>query len=89
MDLFCLGEGLLRLAKALREYIAQIDPQDPGTDNREYQHAAFRQFVLWQYGHLGAGNRVDIPSCCVVYPRKISRPTEQLHRLHPKQTVKD
>jgi P2X purinoceptor 7 len=35
----------------------------PANDN--FRHAAYRQFVLWRYEHLGSGNRVVIPSCVV------------------------
>ena len=37
--------------------------EQPGNDN--LRHAAYRQFVLWRFGHLGSGNRVVIPSCVV------------------------
>lgn len=46
------------LARQLRhEYLGLEDLQD----NREYRHAAYRQFVAaWRADH-----RVVIPSCCV------------------------
>ena len=31
----------------------------------ELRHTAYRQYVLWKYGHLGRGNRVVVPSCSV------------------------
>lgn len=66
MEAFILEEGVLRLARRLwNDLRALFDESVPGDDNRQFRHAAYRQYVAWQYGRLGFGNRVVIPSCVV------------------------
>ncbi|KAG5269915.1 hypothetical protein AALO_G00186560 [Alosa alosa] len=66
MAYYVLDEGVLRLARrAWNDIFAINDHQEPGEEQRQYRHSAYRQFVLWQYGRLGIGNRVVIPSGCV------------------------
>ncbi|XP_055039100.1 uncharacterized protein [Misgurnus anguillicaudatus] len=66
MELYILEEGVLRLARRIWNDIRAVqDLPDLGENHRQFRHAAYRQFVVWQYGALGHGNRVVIPSCCV------------------------
>ena len=44
------------------EYCNQHD--DPNNADT-LRHMAYRKFILWKLGYMGAGNRVVIPSCVV------------------------
>lgn len=59
----CLDEAVLALARLYREDVLAL-PADENY-NRANRHAAYRQFILWTYGKLGAGQRKVIPSCVV------------------------
>ena len=67
MDVYILEEGVLTFAVGIwNDVRAQVAAANHNDRNRQYRHAAYRQFVWWQYGVLGAGNRVVVFSCCVI-----------------------
>ena len=66
IEAYILQEGVLRLARQIWNDIQTVaDLLDPGESNIQFRYAAYRQFVVWQYGALGQGHRVVTPSCCV------------------------
>lgn len=66
MDAFILQSGVLRMAQRMwNDSRALEDANTPGESHRQFRFAAYRQYVIWQYGQLGQGHRVVIPSCCV------------------------
>ena len=42
----------------------------PMYENNAMRHAAYRQYIMWQHGHVGAKKRIVIPSCCVLEIRR-------------------
>ena len=58
-----LDANVLHLAMQYREDVLVLDNV---RNNEQFRHAAYRQYVLWQHGRLGQGNRRVIPSCCVI-----------------------
>ena len=58
-----LDANILDIAMRYREDVLVLNNN---RNNENFRHAAYRQFVLWQHGRLGRGNRRVVPSCCVL-----------------------
>ncbi|XP_069139074.1 P2X purinoceptor 7-like [Argopecten irradians] len=62
-DVLVMDDAVLALARLYREDVFAL-PGDVDL-NRANRHTAYRQYVLWQFGRLGAGIRKVVPSCAV------------------------
>ena len=91
MGVYIIQEGVLQLAVGIwNDVRAQAVAQHPGARNRQFHHAAYRQFVMWQHGLLGAGNRVFVPSCCVLVIRhRYPDPNGQYSKFMPISIVQE
>lgn len=58
-----LSRRALQLAVANHNDIFVLN--DDHNSNATLRHMAYRLYVLWRFGYLGAGNRVIIPSCVI------------------------
>ena len=37
-----------------------------GRSNAEFRHLYYREVIRIMYGHLGVGNRREVPKCCLI-----------------------
>ena len=58
-----LDEAVLALGRLYRREILVFN--DDADWNKANRHQAYRQYILWTHGRLGAGDRRVIPSCSV------------------------
>ena len=65
MDHFILDEAILHLQQLMRNDFLALRAVDVEDINKSHRHAAYRLFILWQYGRLTLGDRRVIPSCAV------------------------
>ena len=42
---------------------SRVFNDEPTLENSKFCNQAYRNFVLWQHGKLGRGNRVRVPAC--------------------------
>ena len=76
VELYLLDPGILGLSQLYR---CDLVTEDPVHTNASRRHDAYRQYVLWRHGRLGAGVRRVISSCMVWRIRVGHGSFERLH----------
>ena len=61
-DTVVLNRDVLSVAIEAR---SDVFADDPECTPASYRKAAYRQFVIWQHGHLGRNNQRVVLSCIV------------------------
>jgi hypothetical protein len=56
---------VLHLQHLYRNDVFALHAQEDDDVNKAYRHAAYRQYILWQFGRLTQSDRRVIPSCIV------------------------
>ena len=85
-----LDSAVLPIARNFRNdvYTLPQEEEEEADENKAMRHAAYRQFVLWQFGKLGTGDRSVIPSCCIWKIRdKYRDPFDQYTGFHPSRIL--
>ena len=66
-----LDANVLDIAMRYREDVLVLDHP---RNNENFRYAAYRQYVLWQHGRLGQGNRRIIASCVLAIRARYPSP---------------
>ena len=90
-----LDSAVLAIARNFRNDVYTLpqeeeeeEEEEEADENKAMRHAAYRQFVLWQFGKLGTGDRSVIPSCCIWKIRdKYRDPFDQYTGFHPSRIL--
>ena len=83
-----LDSAVLPIARNFRNDVYALPQEEEADENKAMRHAAYRQFVLWQFGKLGTGDRSVIPSCCIWKIRdKYRDPFDQYTGFHPSRIL--
>nr|XP_034300600.1 P2X purinoceptor 7-like [Crassostrea gigas] len=77
----CLRHDVLEVANILNWSFRTN--QDPSYQLSTFRNQAYRNFVLWQHGRLGAGRRIPVPACvCVAVRRRFPEASGQYRGYH-------
>ena len=59
----CLNRNVLGVNMRVREdELANLEDRS----NANYRHYSYRNYIYWRFGRLGRGQRMVVPSCCVL-----------------------
>lgn len=79
MDFLILDPHVLHMQQVFRNDVYALHAVTIQDTNKAFRHAAYRQYVMWQYGRQGEGVRRVVPSCCVWRIRKSYPDTQQIY----------
>lgn len=71
METLVLDQQVLAIGNQYNRDMLGRHGQPVDDHNQSMRHAAYRNFILWRHGRLGAGERRVIPACCVRRIRQV------------------
>nr|XP_019922745.2 P2X purinoceptor 7 [Crassostrea gigas] len=84
----CLRHDVLEVANILNW--SYRTNQDPSFSMSTFRNQAYRNFILWQHGRLGAGRRIPVPACvCRTVRQRFPEPNGQYTGYHSAHSDSD